>query len=174
MYAGGCGHTTEEYGKFMAVVRMRKQWCQAISQKRPLDSWKGESVALFPTLDGCASCIYLLQPVCRLPPATSVSYLSREMLQEESLALPTMLLAFLRLDNAFVCIQSLHLRIPPRVLHFSAIHYFVGECTALWASQQHAKLPAVVRRTAAYIAMHECVEGSAIHLRVCMTRRTCT
>ena len=24
------------------------------------------------------------------------------------------------LDNAFVCIQSLHLRIPPRVLHFSA------------------------------------------------------
>ena len=27
------------------------------------------------------------------------------------------------LDNAFVCIQSLHLRIPPRVLHFSAIHY---------------------------------------------------
>ena len=26
------------------------------------------------------------------------------------------------LDNAFVCIQSLHLRIPPRVLHFSAIH----------------------------------------------------
>ena len=50
----------------------------------------------------------------------------------------------------------------------------VGECTALWASQQHANLPAVVRRTAAYIAMHECVEGSAIHLRVCMTRRTCT
>ena len=78
MYAGGCGHTTEEYGKFMAVVRMRKQWCQAISQKRPLDSWK---VALFPTLDGCASCIYLSQPVCRLPPATSASYLSREMLQ---------------------------------------------------------------------------------------------
>ena len=27
------------------------------------------------------------------------------------------------LDNAFVCIQSLHLRIPPRVLHFSAIHF---------------------------------------------------
>ena len=28
------------------------------------------------------------------------------------------------LDNAFVCIQSLHLRIPPRVLHFSAIHWY--------------------------------------------------
>ena len=25
-----------------------------------------------------------------------------------------------------------------------------GECTALWASQQHANLPAVVRRTAVY------------------------
>ena len=31
--------------------------------------------------------------------------------------------AILCLDNAFVCIQSLHLRIPPRVLHFSAIHF---------------------------------------------------
>ena len=29
------------------------------------------------------------------------------------------------LDNAFVCIQNLHLRIPPRVLHFSAIHFLV-------------------------------------------------
>ena len=29
----------------------------------------------------------------------------------------------LPLDNAFVCIQSLHLRISPRVLHFSAIHW---------------------------------------------------
>ena len=28
------------------------------------------------------------------------------------------------LDNAFVCIQSLHLRIPLRVLHFSAIHWY--------------------------------------------------
>ena len=27
-----------------------------------------------------------------------------------------------------------------------------GECTALWASQQHANLPAVVRRTALYPA----------------------
>ena len=162
MYVGGCGHTTEEYGKFMAVVR---KWCQAISQKRPLDSWKGESVALFPTLDGCASCIYLSQPVCRLPPA---SYLSREMLQEECLALPTMLRAFLRLDNASrACIYEFR-------QGFCTLVLLVGECTALWASQQHANLPAVVRRTAAYIAMHECVEGSAIHLRVCMTRRTCT
>ena len=36
-------------------------------------------------------------------------------------------------NNAFVCIQSLHLRIPPRVLHFSAIHFpnvFIsGACT---------------------------------------------
>ena len=39
-----------------------------------------------------------------------------------------MLLAFCALTIAFVCIQSLHLRILPRVLHFSAIHFMRQLC----------------------------------------------
>ena len=109
--------------------------------------------------------------------ATSVQATSRNQCKlpvardAESLALPTMLLAFLRLDTASrACIYEFRRGFCTLVLFI----ILVGECTALWASQQHANLPAVVRRTAAYIAMHECVEGSAIHLRVCMTRCTCT
>ena len=53
--------------------------------------------------------------------ATASAHSRTRSTQEESLAQPTMLLAF-------VCIQSLHLRIPPRVLHFSAIHIVLCIC----------------------------------------------